>query len=162
MEHLTSAVLASLSHQNWYAALSLSLTLPDICGRIQSPQMRSRQRYVAWFDRWLLSRYQALIGPENLPHTFLSGRDCYALRCAFLHQGELVLDGQPAREVLDRIHFTAPRPGSFVHRNQTDAILQLQVDAFCIDICRSVADWLREAQADPELSARIRSLAMIH
>ena len=37
MRHLLNAIKASIAQQNWYAALSLTLVLPDICGWLEAP-----------------------------------------------------------------------------------------------------------------------------
>lgn len=98
MEHLVQAIKHSLATHNWYSAVTLSLTLPDICGKLENPNLRSRQRYSAWFNQ-----YVAMAHPG-----FLNGDDCYALRCAYLHQGEFDLEDQNAKDILNRIHFNAP------------------------------------------------------
>jgi len=99
MEYLLHDVRAALRGEAWYSglalALALALTLPDICGFVESqPGTGSQARYVSWFDREIAPRYlvQLRAGPEQ----FLSGRDCYALRCAFLHQGEFDVTDQRA------------------------------------------------------------------
>ena len=38
MERFTNAVIKSLATENWYSALSLALTLPDICGKVEQPE----------------------------------------------------------------------------------------------------------------------------
>ena len=97
MRHLLTAINASIAQQNWYAALSLTLALPDICGWLEDPSAPTQDRYVSWFDRFVAGNYESF---------FLSGRDCYALRCAFLHEGREEIITQRAREVLDRFQFT--------------------------------------------------------
>jgi hypothetical protein len=119
-------------------------------------------RFVAWYDRFLLSRYQSQIGPDRILHTFLSGRDCYALRCAFLHEGEFGIDDQRARQALERFHFTAPRPGLVVHNNQFGNMLQLQVDCFCRDVCEAVELWNASVQSNADIRARTAALGKVH
>lgn len=162
MQHLVDATRAALAQGNWYAALALALSLPDICGRLESPGAGSQARFVAWYDRFLLPRYQSHIGPDHTPHTFLSGQDCYALRCAFLHQGEFGIDDQRARQALERFHFTAPRPGLVVHNNQFGNMLQLQVDCFCRDVCEAVEAWLTSVQGNADIQARSTMLGKVH
>lgn len=89
MDRFIDAIHTSLATQNWYAALYLSLTLPDICARLESNNRKTnRNKFVAWFDKYLASKYRAQIGADREMHVFLSGNDCYALRCAMLHEGE--------------------------------------------------------------------------
>lgn len=48
MDRFTSAVRQSLENKNWYAALYLSLTLPDICARLESDDGKTnRVKFVA-------------------------------------------------------------------------------------------------------------------
>ena len=161
MQHFINATRKAVEQSNWYAALALALTMPDICGRIENPSKdsRSQARFVDWYDRFLLKRYQAIVG--GAPHTFLCGSDCYALRCAFLHQGEFGIDGQTARQALEHLHFIAPCQGSFVHMNQTNNVLQLQVDKFCFDVCEAVEQWLVSVVGNSDIQGRIAKLASI-
>ena len=41
MQRFTSAIEQALADKNWYGALTLALTLPDICGKMENPQERS-------------------------------------------------------------------------------------------------------------------------
>ena len=162
MRHLVAATRAAVRQGNWYAALAMALALPDICGWMEAPQLGSQARFVAWYERFLLKRYQMNVAPYGELHTFLGGRDCYALRCAFLHQGEFGIDDQRARNVLERFHFTAPRPNQSIHMNQIGlTTLQLQVDEFCADVCKGVDEWLVEVHADPAIQGRIAQLPTI-
>ncbi len=64
---------------------------------------------------------------------FLSGNDCYALRCAYLHEGSDNISQQNAKEVVDKFHFIVAPKGSTIHCNMMNTKLQLQVDIFCED-----------------------------
>jgi hypothetical protein len=59
MQHLLTAINVSLVEQNWYAALSLTLALPDICGWLEDPSPPSQDRYVSWFDRFVAANYES-------------------------------------------------------------------------------------------------------
>ncbi|MFJ4026010.1 hypothetical protein ACIPWF_00860 [Paenarthrobacter sp. NPDC089989] len=142
MKHLVDSVRSSLALENWYAALSLALTLPDICGRLESPELRSQRRYVQWCKTYLEPKYTA--PGSSGARLFLSGKDCYALRCAVLHEGQDDIVDQRAKEALGSFAFTTPFPGVFMHCNQVDNKLQLQVDRFCLDICAGVDAWMKE------------------
>jgi hypothetical protein len=145
MQQFVDAVRQAIATSNWVSALATALALPDICGWLETPAVTSQKRYEAWFDTYMLERYTALVGRGDPPdkHVFLSGADCYALRCALLHEGSDSTERQRAREALTRFRFVAPQPGVEVHCNQVDSLLQLQVDLFCEDICEGVEDWSR-------------------
>jgi len=147
MERLTNSIKAALDNRNWYAALALALTMPDICGKLDHPDMASSRRYPAWFDQWLSAKYTAYVGPARERVVLLSGNDCYALRCSYLHQGADEISGQRCRDVLSSFHFCEPERNNIVHNNQVtmgdgSIALQLQVDIFCADMIDAVHRWL--------------------
>lgn len=168
MQHLIDATRQAVKNENWHAALALALTMPDICARIQYPELknRSEQRYVQWFDKYLAANY---IG-GLLPTPFMQGGDLYALRCAYLHQGEMALDGHKAKKLIERFRLTVPGPGVF-HRNRTgtmdehgnisDMTLQLSVDMFCDEICTAVESWLKDVNSDPRIQSGIANLGQM-
>ena len=105
MNNLTHALESAIEQKNWYAAVMLALTLPDICGKIEYPEDHSGARYKKWCEKYLEPKYTHQVGPAQMEkiHTFLSGSDCYALRCALLHEGSDDITEQGARESLCRI-----------------------------------------------------------
>ncbi len=161
MEHLVGAIEQAVANKNWYAALSLALTMPDICGKLEHPKKKSQERFEPWYDKYLLSAYQSQIGPMRTLHTFLFASDCYALRCAYLHQGEFGIEDQRAQTALARFHFTEPPEGGSMHNNQFDNVLQLQVDEFCKDVCAAVRRWMDDVAANQEVQTRIEKLGRI-
>jgi hypothetical protein len=144
MKRFTQSIEKSLREQNWYAALSLALALPDICANVCSPNEGSKKRYIEWFNQYVLSKYTRQIGASKEEHIFLRGEDCYALRCSLLHEGTSEITEQRAQEVLENFNFVIPPSGWEVHMNQSGKLLQLQVDIFCQDMCASVNEWLTE------------------
>lgn len=162
VERFTKSLRSSVAHGDWYVALSTALTLPDVCGRLINPDVPSGKRYPAWFKEWVEPLYTAIM-PKIGVHIFLSGDDCYALRCSYLHEGGGDITQQRARKALDSFHFIVP-PGNdnSFHRNQARNILQLQVDKFCLEIADAVDAWSDSVAADQEIQARMGSLLMIH
>lgn len=96
------AIKKAYSDGNYMAALALTLTLPDICGQVEFPEINYEscgkgyvgKRYKKWFDLHLKQYY----GEDHIIHTDLAALDnkmnrvfnsdiCYALRCAVLHSG---------------------------------------------------------------------------
>jgi hypothetical protein len=163
MQHLIDAVRHAIQEKNWYAALATALTMPDIAGKLDGRTGGSQARFVTWFNDYMRPKYTDLIGSgvSQKSHVFLSGNDCYALRCAYLHQGEFDITTQKAKDVLDHFKFVAPFPGRLIHRNQTNNVLQLQVDVFCEEMCAAVDEWLRARGADPSVAATLVALPQI-
>ena len=142
MKRFTDSIRRSVQTKNWYGALSLALTLPDVCGRLESPDQKPKARYVAWFQKWLESKYARKVGADGNRKVFLCGGDCYALRCSYLHEGRNNILNQRAQKVLDDFPFiTPPGNGMRVHMNQVNSTLQLQVDIFAMDVAEAVDAW---------------------
>lgn len=156
MKHLTEACRAASRDQNWYAALTLALTFPDICGRLENPAMGSQARYVQWCSRYLEPKYVTRAG-----RVLLSGRDCYGLRCAVLHEGSDDIVGQRAREVLNGFDFTQPIATWVVHNNLVDNKLQLQVDLFAEDVCSGVDQWMTAIAGNADVEASVALLMKV-
>jgi hypothetical protein len=165
MRHLLDSVRRSLSEKNWYAALAGALALPDIAGQLDCRPGGSKARFVSWFDDYMLSKYTITHGPAHIQQVFLSGNDCYALRCAYLHEGDFDITGQKVRDALARFHFTAPDHIVHQHCNYfhspAGSWLQLDVSAFAEQVCQSVEEWLRIRGSDPSVSAAIARLPTI-
>lgn len=137
-----SAVRDALARENWYAALALALTLPDICADLEKPKRGVGARYTQWWNTYLSRKYNGA----------LSGDDCYKLRCTFLHQG------------LGNIRFIFPDPSGRLrpHCNRINGVLQLQVDLFCEHICEGVERWeQKKLPEDPEIQKRANKMLVI-
>lgn len=81
----------ALDNDCFFSALSLALTLPDICGKAKYPNEKSvGKRYIDWYDEYV-GAYEQCPGEEGqMP--YLSGEVVYQLRCSFLHQGNPNID----------------------------------------------------------------------
>jgi hypothetical protein len=83
-QRLLNSIRAAVDHENWLAALAVTLMLPDICGSIQWPEeKKSRTRYRKWWDEHFGDSYQYGKGPNH----HVTGDEVYQLRCAYLHEG---------------------------------------------------------------------------
>lgn len=153
MQNLISALNKCLESENWYAALSMAIAMPDICGSFDYPsETSSETKYVKWFDNYLKHNYTHEVGAEHKVITFLSGSDCYALRCAYLHYGSDNIEKQRAKKALDKFSFFSPSRWITAHSNLSSDKrinkLQLQVDIFCRDILKAVKSWYQSKSED--------------
>ncbi|EMK6986055.1 hypothetical protein ACOJUY_001349 [Vibrio alginolyticus] len=144
MDRFTNSIKKNLETENWYGALFMALTLPDICGKIAYPEIEhSGPRYKKWFDNYLAEVNKTIIqGKETV---FLTASDCWALRCSLLHTGADDITEQKAQDVLDKFIFTTMG----MHRIKTDKILTLDVVKFCEEICEAVDSWYGPLVDDP-------------
>jgi len=158
MERFTYAIKKSIDSENWYSALTLALTIPDICGRLSNPELakKSQKRYEKWLNEYVLHHYESPFHGEGF--TFMSGGDCYALRCALLHEGRDDVTGQKARrEVLSKITFSTT--GS--HRCMINGVLVLNLQAFCNEICQGVQAWNEDFKDDSSVQEAVKELLVI-
>ena len=155
MLKIIESVISSLEKRNYYAALFVSLTLPDICSALENGKT-SGSKYASWFNTHL-SQYNG----------YLSGNDCYALRCALLHQGKDDITDQKMQEVLEHYVFLT----SGAHCNlikdciiddEKVSFLQLNVQKFCEDICKAVEKWLDSVANNKKIRERLEHTIDIH
>ena len=88
----------ALSHDLYFAALNLALTLPDICGKAEHPNLRTGERYKKWYDENVGVTEKPPKCTEDEPEMpYLSGEVVYSLRCSLLHEGNpnLQKNGKP-------------------------------------------------------------------
>lgn len=156
MERFTNSIRKNLEAENWYGALFMALTMPDICGKISLPAIEhSGPRYKNWFDANLAQiNKTSIMGKEVV---FLTSSDCWALRCSLLHAGTDDITEQRAREVLNKFEFTTLG----MHRIHINNILTLNVTEFCNEIIYAVDAWYAPIANDPEVKDKISKMISI-
>ena len=75
-----------LEHERYIAALSLALTLPDICGQAEFPSDGTTSRYKKWFKQFM-TQYKKSPSSYSDDMPYLSEEIIYYLRNNFLHSG---------------------------------------------------------------------------
>ncbi len=135
MKNLTNQIKKGLENDLYFLSLFVALTLPDICGAIDSKDGKANgEKYKNWFDK-------------HIKKSALSGIDCYKFRCSLLHQGS----SQHPESNYSRVLFVEPSatPNIF-HNNIMNNALNIDVSIFCQDIIDGVNLWLKEVE-DTEL-----------
>lgn len=100
-----------LAKECYFAALSLTLTLPDICGKAEHPQKKVGDRYREWYDEYV-GKYEKPSFPQNFDTPYLSGEVVYKLRCSFLHSGNPSIDASGIKDENCRVDCFAIRYGT--------------------------------------------------
>lgn len=86
IEVYVQEIATCLKNRCYFAALALSLTLPDICGAAEYPDETSvAKRYISWYDKYIGDNERKERDTED--SSYLSGEVIYNLRNTFLHQG---------------------------------------------------------------------------
>ncbi len=160
MKSIINEIGNSLQSKNWYSALILSLIVPDICPKLNGSTEGSTKRYPKWFNKYLGKKYQ----------NFLSGDDCYSLRCAYLHEGSSDIELQRARDILDRFVFISEGPHCNKFNNcyfgdpryDGKNFLQLSTHQFCQDMIEATKQWLKDVEDNKLVQENMAKMLEIH
>lgn len=149
MEVIIREIEAALDAGFYYLAIAVTLTLPDICSALESPQGRtSGPQYKAWYDNWLAAAYP-----------MVTADDMYSLRCGLIHQGRF---GQGNMQY-DRILFTLPNPQrNIYHQNIMNDALNLDAATFSRDMLQAVKGWYAAKQTDPVVQGNLPRLLQFY
>jgi hypothetical protein len=165
----------ALTNKSYLSALALSLTLPDICGKIEYPYLKNKrgnrnvgEQYAAWFDDWVNQYFTDNTGwtedGSKANNPYFTGEMCYSLRCSFLHAGNSDIKNWCDKEDTD-FHYSyefelavggADKTGlSWVNPNNNNSkilktkTVRVNIDKLCECICLSAEKYYREK--DPNL-----------
>ena len=131
LEAVLQEIEKALQSGFYYTAIVMTLTLPDICAALESPDGRTeRKLYKKWYN-------------DNLSLKFpnLTASDCYSLRCGVVHQGRMGLAGSQ----FGRVIFTLPSRRGTAHNCVINDALQFDAISFCNDVLEVVRKWLETA-----------------
>ena len=83
----------SLETGCYLVALMSALALPDICGKVEFPEMekQTKQRYIKWYDEHI-GQYEYDPGDIENVMPYLDGKMIYDLRCALFHSGNPIVN----------------------------------------------------------------------
>ena len=155
MDNIIISIRKALQEENWYGALFMAITLPDICAYLEHGKANGKN-YSSWFEN-NLTKYKG----------FLSGDDCYSLRCAVLHQNTDDISSQGMKDVLD--HYIFITQGGHLNFFKDcvvvgikESFLQLNVTKFCDDICVAVENWISLNSGNQYINDRLKQTLEIH
>lgn len=81
IQEVCKSIKSSLNNENYFAAISTSLILIDICSKIySSKELQNNERYKKWINDILLPSL-------DKKNEYLSADNIYFLRTAILHEG---------------------------------------------------------------------------
>lgn len=158
LRHFVAAARSAVSEANWYAAIALALTLPDICGSIDR-EGRVGERYAKWWDERAAGGFwiKPDAGEEWDAHSLVTGNDAYYLRCAYLHEGK----GDPGvKAAKDRFRFMVSPNGSY-GQSRDEREVTLNVGYLVEVVCQAVEGWLADCANDPAVLASLRDMVSI-
>lgn len=145
MEFLLREIEQALDAGLYFIALQSSLTLPDICAALISPNGRTnREKYIKWYDTYA----------KEASSFAISGTDCYCFRCSCVHQGST----QHSDSSYSRIVFIAPNSYIMGHNNIINGALNIDINVFCRNIISSVRKWVSQVKDNPIFTANYPNL----
>ncbi|MDA8481074.1 hypothetical protein NNO04_20595 [Citrobacter sp. Awk 4] len=174
MKEYIDSVEKCLGEKNYYAALFIALSIPDICGKLETPRISNGPRAKRWFTENLKDKYFPDFCYDHLMATNPDAANAmhveqlellkqqpfnnkfdektfWKLRCAFLHEASDWAGGI-------KIHLTH----GVSHMIMYNGALQLSADRLCRDIANAATDWLERVKDDPIILERINNVAAIN
>lgn len=159
----------ALNNKSYLSALALSLTLPDVCGKIEYPHFKNqnRKRYVAWFDDWVSHYFADNTGwtdDYKAKNPIFTGKMCYSLRCSFLHDGNSDIKNWGEQEDTDFYYsyefelavggadkrgLSLENPNNHNSKILKTETVRVNIDKLCKCICLSAEKYYREK--DPNI-----------
>lgn len=138
----------------FYLAIAVSVSLPDICGALETEDGASHpNRYKDWFARYLADELE------------LSAEDLLSMRHGILHQGHF-----GSQRNLPRILFSGPGGKAEIHNigyiiwpagspeAPPDQTLCLDTRTFCKTILKAVRRWRADSAENPNVQKNLPRL----
>jgi len=101
IDYYVNEIHTCLKNRCWFAALSLTLMLPDICGEAEYPNRQVGERYISWYDTYVGNDMKQERMHEGQP--YLSGEIVYNLRNTFFHQGKVKINPSKVKDSENQI-----------------------------------------------------------
>jgi hypothetical protein len=170
MKRFTDSGRKALETENLYVALSLALTLPDICGSIEDPGPgKTQKRYKAWYTTWLQPTYTQPAHRGSPAKIFLTAGECFQLRNSLIHLGSSDLDQKKVVD-LESIKFfdnTVMAHCIYVGSVSVGGVpqapfLQLNAARFCRDMFDAVDKWDASVANNEAIKKEKEKLLFIH
>lgn len=114
MKQIIDELKAVIDGGHYYSALTLALSLPDICSQVAYGLAKgSRSYYIKWIND-NMDKTAFSVGIPGFEGIELSGSICYALRCRVLHNTDLEIDKADivAKENIKVTNFQLVKPGT--------------------------------------------------
>ena len=108
--------------------------MPGVCGSFSDTEDSDQKKYSMWFDKYLGHEYKDL----------LHGEDCFILQQACLFRMVSV----EKLIIAEKYRFVLPDKSLVKHKVYMGGVLQLDINAFCQDMCKAFEIWLEDIQQE--------------
>lgn len=135
IERLIKEIESCLKNELYMSALTTVLTLPDICGKAEFPELGNGERYRKWLDQYVCSQDFNIIRSEEI----------YKLRNSMLHQGAPTT--KKKGEDIDEFELLIQSPNRASKMMQSryqdfdKCVLSVNIESLCGIICSASAKY---------------------
>lgn len=168
MQQYLDSIRLSLTTSNYFGAIAMALTLPDICASIEAEDNETnRNRYCAWFDKYLGSTYtieRPLKEDGEKDIILFSAKECYAARCSFLHQGTNITSHQKILKGIEKAALSVSFMANTMIRkaSRNDHEVKLDVNSFCQNMINAVEKWIEDNKSNEIIYDKIMKLPDVY
>ena len=159
MEYLLTEIEGALAADLPLVAVSVALTIPDICGAAEHPNMKTCDRYWDWYTRYIASQI-----------ALLTAYDCYRLRCGHIHQGTARHENGAAADPVtgqrfDRVAYFTPgigdRQDHFTLVGAEGITLHLNARILCEQLIAGARTWLVAKRGDQTVQENLLRMVQV-
>ena len=161
LNRIINDVNKALDNEAYFAAIALILTIPDICGKAEYPNLaNSKERYIKWYDDNIGQYEQSPQDDDTVIMHYLSGEVVYSLRCSMIHQGNPNIETQKIKDVNNKVDrfilYIEPKNEFDIYcdmrevtlnnwNNQIERIYHISVRRLCLIMCLSASHFYKES-----------------
>ena len=137
----------AIENNLYNCALTLALTLPDICAKVEYGDSISNigKKYQQWFDAFVVSKFTdtatKLPSNEQVEYVQLTAEECWKLRCAVLHAGNFELNcvQSDLKKIFIHVH---ERDGkNYEHHWRDGQYADFDLVLLCHNLCDAAEDY---------------------
>lgn len=118
MQKIIDEIKGCVEQGYYFAALSLSLTIPNVCASYENKRRASSHDYEKWCTQWLI--------PE-LPYD-ITGEIVYSLRCSFFHAMDAKMNKRTLREYNEKLDRNATFTFFIPHEGTKESFVYIKED----------------------------------
>lgn len=148
---ITTDIKNALAGKAYLSALALALTIPDICTK-----EKGRKAYCTWYNQYFV--YNSV---SDVNYS-LTDKECYALRCSFLHEMKTDIGKQPVLEKElknKKMEYTFKIANGNVQYvcwlSENEKVIYLSVNIFVNQMLRGYEKFLKD---NPSFEAQFKNI----
>lgn len=154
LKRIIDEIYRCMDNECYIAALSLALTIPDICGKAEFPNDAVTSRYIKWYNEYV-GQYEKPTSPYGADMPYLSGEVIYNLRNSMLHQGNPNVESSKIKEERCKVdHFVLSIADMYDSGTSmvsygfgmaiTERKLKINIVNICHKLCRVAASYYED------------------